>query len=144
MERQIHQGSHRTPSEPQLTLKGFSGAIPLPARLAGFVSKALTLIALAVFLNDPSPRGLVNAAWFYFVGRGLSLIAEVMIGWENGRRQVKFFNSLPLRQEERLGRMFLEHHALQAFYGIHTPLLFQDDHGPIIREILAKDETEQA
>lgn len=62
--------------DPNVMRKGFTQAAPLPVKILGFVSKGLTLVAVVVFLIDPNPRGLVNAAWFYIVAQILSVIVE--------------------------------------------------------------------
>ena len=125
-------------SDPNVLRKGFTQAVRLPVKLLGFGSKLLTLAVVVVFLTDPTPHGLVNAAWFYVIGKIVSVIVEGAVGWGNGLRQTKFFNGLPESQQRRPTKMFLTNHALQGFFGLHTPVLFLDWRATIIREILDK------
>ena len=126
-------------ADPDVMRRGFRQAVSLPVKTVGLASKGLTLVAIVVFFTDPNPHGLVNAAWFYIIAQILSLIVEGAVGWSTGLKQTKFFASLPENHQRELTTLYLTNHALEGFFGFHTPVLFSEWHGPVIREILDKN-----
>ena len=138
MDRDLFEGLN-----PSLMKKGgFKQAVPLPVSLLGWIANGLKLWALVVFFDNPTPTGLVGAAWLYIIAQLLTFVVAGALGLINGLRQTRFFNTLSETEQWQLGRMVLCEHALQGFCGTGGQV-FLGWHQTVIKDILKK-KTEQA
>ena len=128
-----------------LMKKGLRQPGPRPIMLLGWIANGLKLWALVVFFDNPTPTGLVDAAWLYIIAQLLVFVVTGVLGWINGRRQGRFFNTLSETEQRQLVRMVLCEQALEGYRGISGlgPQRFLDWHQTVIKDMLKK-KTEQA
>ena len=140
MDRELFEGLN-----PSLMKKGMLKPVPMPVMLLGWVGIGLKLLALVVFFDNPTPIGLVDAAWLYIIAQLLAFVVAGALGLINGLRQTRFFNTLSETEQWQLARMVLCEQALEGFRGIGGigPQIFLEWHQTVIKDILKK-KTEQA
>jgi hypothetical protein len=125
---------------PSLMKKSFKQAVPMPVKLLGWVANGLKLWALVVFFDNPTPTGLVDAAWLYIIAQVLFFVVSGALGLTNGLRQTRFFNTLSETEQWQLARMVLRDQALQGFRGTGGTgmQVFLDWHQTVIKDMLKK------
>src|SRR5262249_27642192 len=117
--------------------KGLRQPGPRPIMLLGWIANGLKLWALVVFFDNPTPTGLVDAAWLYIIAQLLVFVVTGVLGWINGRRQGRFFNTLSETEQLKLARMSFRDQALQGFHCVETKI-FLDWHQTVIKDMLKK------
>jgi len=132
MDRELFEGLN-----PSLMKKGMLKPVPMPVMLLGWVGIGLKLLALVVFFDNPTPIGLVDAAWLYIIAQLLAFVVSGALGWINGVRQARFFNTLSETDQLKLVRMSFRDQALQGFHCVETKI-FLDWHQTVIKDMLKK------
>src|SRR5262249_43340314 len=115
---------------PRLMLKQ---GVPMPVKCLGWIGNGVKLLALVVFFDNPTPIGLVRAAWLYIIAQVLFFVVSGALGWINGVRQVRFFNTLSETDQLKLARMSFRDQALQGFHCVETKI-FLDWHQTVIKD----------
>src|SRR5262245_31586830 len=73
-----------------LMKKGLRQPGPRPVMLLGWIANGLKLWALVVFFDNPTPTGLVDAAWLYIIAQVLFFVVSGALGLTNGLRHGRF------------------------------------------------------